>query len=405
MPRGGISNVSGRVDVGVDLMPAGHAPEERLALATLPGTVPAGVAGLRRETRIDLLNSAWSLVLQPDYEPAPPGGEDAPVQARLLPDVTTRRLNRATSRAGHRGDLQRLDRDHLETARQIGRGLLHPVLAPIGLTSLQPGDGEFHLRAPVRSPLGSRKSALQPQQSFPLGVAQGGHAQHLTRGQRRRHRYSSIHPDDPTRTRRGDRLGDHRERDMPTPRRIPGDPVRLRLGDGARPAKPHPPHLRNSHLADVARHPAHITGLDRDDPEALVASAAAPGGLAVGFTEEVRHRLVKVLERLLLNRHRPGTQPRERRPRLGELTTLLGETRRGPPCSASNERAAPPRDSTQNAHARNAPATPAPERVRAEAENATRQPTYRHSPSKTRRPPRSTAPRLLPAPKDRASTP
>src|SRR5690606_11569053 len=61
-----------------------------------------------------------------------------------------------------------------------------------------------------------------------------------------------------------------------------------------------------------------------------------------------------------------------------------GTARRTPAHSyvpASNARAAQPRDSTQTGHARNAPATPAPEQAKAGAGNGTLRSNYRPPPT------------------------
>src|SRR5688500_10483493 len=111
MPCRRITNVLGRVDISVRLVPAGNAGESRLVLSRLGCAVPAGVAGLRRETRVDLLCPARSLLLQPGHELAPSVGEDAPVQARFLTDVPPGRFDGAARRPGHVADLQVLDGD------------------------------------------------------------------------------------------------------------------------------------------------------------------------------------------------------------------------------------------------------------------------------------------------------
>jgi len=81
---------SGRVHVGVRPVPAGHAHEDRLALATLQCDVLAGVTGLRRVRSFDLLDPTGSLLLQPGDEQTPSGFEDAPIEARLRGDVPAR---------------------------------------------------------------------------------------------------------------------------------------------------------------------------------------------------------------------------------------------------------------------------------------------------------------------------
>jgi hypothetical protein len=83
-------DICGRVHVGVRPVPASHANESRLALATLRCDVLAGVTGLRRVPSFDLLDPAGRFLLQPGHEQTPTGFEDAPVQASLLGDVPAR---------------------------------------------------------------------------------------------------------------------------------------------------------------------------------------------------------------------------------------------------------------------------------------------------------------------------
>src|SRR5450759_505035 len=67
--------ISCRVHDTVRLMPASHAHEERLALASLRCDVLAGVTGLRRVRSFDLLDPTGSLLLQPGHEQTPSGFE------------------------------------------------------------------------------------------------------------------------------------------------------------------------------------------------------------------------------------------------------------------------------------------------------------------------------------------
>jgi hypothetical protein len=107
---------------------------------------------------------------------------------------------------------------------------------------------------------------------------------------------------------------------------VPGDPVGLCLvGDLAGPAEPHPAHLGNPQLADLARHAAYVPVISApaDDPETLVPACLAPCRPPMCSGEEIRHSLGKVPRRLLLHRLRSGGQPRERLPCFGQLTGLF----------------------------------------------------------------------------------
>src|SRR5690606_8753171 len=248
----------------------------------------------------------------------------------LLPDVTARRVEGAFRRADHVGDLQVLDDDHVEPAREDGGGLLHPVLAPIALTGPQPGDGQLDPRPPVRSSLSSGEFPLQPAQPCFLRLAQAWRGQQFPGGQRHRHGDTPVHPDYLARARRGDRVWRDGERHVPTARTVPGDPVRLRFRwTRAWQAEPHPYRLGPPDLADLPGYLAYAVIL-ADDTESLMPSRLAPGRPPVRPGEVVRHRLGEVPERLLLDVHRPGAQPVEHGAGLGELAALLGEPWRGP---------------------------------------------------------------------------
>jgi hypothetical protein len=328
-PGGRVRDVACRVDVGVVLVPAGNAPEESLALATLPGGVAAGVAGLRRVTRIDLDHASRCFVLQPGHQPPPPVGENPPVQPSLLRDVTARFSDGALRRASHRLDLQVLDTDHIEPARQIGAGLLPPVPTPVTLTGLQASDRNRELSPPVGPVSRFGASAGQPHQSHGFRLTQAGRGQQFPGAQRRTHPHSPVHTHDLTIPWAGDRFGDRGERDMPTASPIMGGPERLNShGYRTGPTEPHPPHLRDLHLTDMTGQTPHVTEFDRDDPEP--AAPPTPPRPPVGPSEKVRPRLGEVLERLLPHHNRPGGRPPELRARLGQLTALLSEPWRGP---------------------------------------------------------------------------
>src|SRR6266496_1987849 len=64
--------------------------------------------------------------------------------------------------------------------RDARSDLLRPVLAPVRLTGLQPGDGKPYSLAAVRSSLSTGALAFQPQQPLPLPCGQAGNTQQLT---------------------------------------------------------------------------------------------------------------------------------------------------------------------------------------------------------------------------------
>ena len=126
-------DISGRVHIGVRLVPASHAHEGRLVLATLRSDVLAGVTGLRRVRSFDFLDPAGCFLLQTSNEHAPSGFEDAPVEPRLLGDVPARVLDGPSCGSGHTFDVEVLDPDHVEALGKACGGLLNPVLTPVNL--------------------------------------------------------------------------------------------------------------------------------------------------------------------------------------------------------------------------------------------------------------------------------
>ena len=196
--------------------------------------------------------------------------------------------------------------------------------------ALQPGDRVLDPAAAVRSSLGAGEGALHTPQPDPLPRGQGGAVQQLAGGQGRGDRHPPVNAHGLAVSRCGNRLGDHRERDMPSACPIPGHPVGLcarRHGTG--PAESHPSGLGHPDLADVTGHAAYVPVLPAPphDPESLLPSGLAPRRPPgrVLRVEERRYRPGEVAQRLLLDRLGAGGQPRVLGPRLGELPALLQE--------------------------------------------------------------------------------
>jgi hypothetical protein len=80
-------DVPGGVHVSVAAVSASPAPEDSLALASLPVDSLALRARLARVPRINLLNPASGLVLQPGSERGPGAVQDGPVQSSEVADV------------------------------------------------------------------------------------------------------------------------------------------------------------------------------------------------------------------------------------------------------------------------------------------------------------------------------
>src|SRR4029450_6123073 len=134
------------VQIGVGRVPAGPAPADGLAPPPPPVPGPALRATPARERGVHLLQSSCCLVLQPGGEHAPPGGEDRPVQPRLLPDVAAWPLDRALGGAGHVPYIQVLDADKVIAPRDLGGPLLHPVPAGIGVARMRRSQPRLELR-------------------------------------------------------------------------------------------------------------------------------------------------------------------------------------------------------------------------------------------------------------------
>ena len=333
-------DVPGRVHVCVAGVTAGSALEDGLALARLPVHPPARRAPLARERGTDLLHPAGRLLLQAPGQQSPPGPQDAPVQPGLRADLPAGAVRGAFRGPGHRPDPQVFHLDRVEPARDIGAGLLGPVLAPVPLPGAQPGDGMPDPGAAIRSPSRPGQLPLQPPQPGTLPRGQAGDTQQLSVRQRGGDRHAPVDAHGLAVARSGHRFGDGGEGHVPAAGPVHGHPVGLharRHRPG--PAEPHPPHLRHPHLADMAGHPAHLPlrAAAPGDLEPLVPSGLAPGRPPgrVGGVEERGHRPGEVPQRLLLDGLGAGGQPRMRCPRGGELPALLQVPRRarssGPP--------------------------------------------------------------------------
>jgi hypothetical protein len=166
-PSGG--DVACGVHVGIArARTASDALENRLALAVFRRDMPTVRASLRCERCRDHFEPPRGLVFQPGDQHSPPLAADRAVKAPFLRDVSARALAGTARRAGHGTDVQILDTDSVEPARQVGGGLFHPVAAAICLTGAQPRDGQLGARPPLRSPARPGQTLLQPSQ--PLGL-------------------------------------------------------------------------------------------------------------------------------------------------------------------------------------------------------------------------------------------
>ncbi len=327
-------DVDCRVHVGIRLMPAGYAPEHRLALTVVRCAMPTDAAALRRVRRVHLLDSSRGLVLQPGYQVTPAVGQDAPIQSGFgTPTVWhvptwSVGIGFGLGAPGHLSDPQVFHPDHVESPRQVGAGLLHPVLTTVTSPRGQLRDRGLHPLTPLRTATASGQAALQLLPPGLLTVRQTGARQEFTGGQRRRHGDAAIHADDLTRIGCGDRRRDHSECQMPAPHPITGHPVRLRSGNRAGQPQPNPADLRHVDRGPLPVQLPYTRRLIADNTESLVHPGSTPRRAPVGPCVEAFDRAVEVPQRLLLHGLRSCPQPPECSPRLGQLPRLLDVPRR-----------------------------------------------------------------------------
>jgi hypothetical protein len=308
---------------------AGHALENRLALAVFQCYMPAGRASLRRVRSRNEFQPPRSLLLQPANQLSPALAANLTVETPFLRDVDPWACTSTARRAGHTTHIQILDSDGVEPARQIGRCLLDPVTAAICFAGAQPRNTLLRSCPPVRSASRPGQTPLQSVQSPRFTSTKARNTQQLPGGQRRRHRHATINTNHGAVVGSRDRFRDGSKNDVPTPRLIESDAVRLHdVGDVASPPEPNPSHFRDPHLPITAADPLEVVRFDSDLPKPFMPSGLAPRRAAVGAVEKVVHRLCEVPQRLLLHGLRPGRQPIVMGTNGSQLSTLLVVTGR-----------------------------------------------------------------------------
>jgi len=307
---------------------AGDTLEDRLALAVFRRDMPTLRTSLRRIRCWNNFKAPRGLVFQTGHRQSPPVAADLAIEAAFLRDVGTRTVTSPARRAGHRAHIQVLDADRVETARHIGGGLLHPVTTAVGFVGAQPRNGQFRSCPPVRSALRPGESPLQSPESFRFTSTKARNTQHLPVGQSNRYRHAAVdtHYAAITGSRNGFR--DHSKGDVPPPRSIHRDPVRLhRVGNIAGPPEPHPTDLRYPYLPVAAAQPLEVARFESDLTEPFVLAGLAPRRATVGTFDKVAHRLGEVAQGLLLHGLRSGCQPvifGAGRSQLGTLFVVAG---------------------------------------------------------------------------------
>jgi hypothetical protein len=327
-PSGG--DIACGVHVGIArARAAGDALENRLALAVFQCDMPTCRASLRRVRSGNRFEPPRSFVLQPGNQQSPALAVDLTVEAPFLRDVGTRAFTSTARRAGHSTHIQILDTDGVEAARHIGGGLFHPITAAICFACAHPGNGPLGSCSPVRSASRPGQTLLQPPQSLRFTSTKARNTQQLPAGQRHRHRDVAVKTDHAAVIGSRDGFGDGGKSDVPTPRPIQSDAVRLhRIGDVAGPPEPHPADFRDPYLPIAAAQPLEVARFESDLPKTFMPAGLTPRRATVRPVERVAHRLREVPQRLLLHRLRPGLQPLAFGAGRSQLGTLLVVTGR-----------------------------------------------------------------------------
>ena len=318
-------DISSRVHVSIAGEIAGSAPEDGLALARLRIHLPTRRAALTRVMRLNFLYSAWSFLLEAAYQQTPSRPEDFTVEPGLLSYIPAGIVRCASRRPSHVFDHEGFDPDQVVPTGDVCADLFSPILAPVRFASAQLGDGTLHPLTVSRALLGAGELALQATQALALFCGKACYLQQLARRQRGGYRYTAVDSDNFVIAGRWDGNRNGRESNMPASGSIQGHPVRLRPRHHARPAEPHPSHLRNPNYSGFPAEPTYMLGLKCDNSESFVPPGLAPGRSAcrVSRVDECGHRMVEVPQGLLLNHLRTCSQPWIFRPCLGELSALL----------------------------------------------------------------------------------
>jgi hypothetical protein len=311
---------------------AGDTLENRLALTVFRRDMPAVGASLRRVRRSDGFEPTQGLVLQPGNQQPPTLAADLTVKPPFLRDVGARAFPGSARRARHRPHLQFLDADGGKAARHIGAGLFHPVTAAICLAGAQLRNSQLRSCPPVRSAARPGQTPLQSAQPLGFTGPKARNAQQLPARQRSRYRHPAIDTNDAAIIWSRDRFRDGSKSDVPPPRPIPRDSVRLHcVGDVAGPPEPHPTDLRYPYLPIAATQPLDVVEFESDLSEPFMRAGFTPRRASVGAVEKIAHGLREVPQRLLLDGLRPGCQPVVFGAGRSQLGTLLVVTGRSAP--------------------------------------------------------------------------
>ena len=271
-------DVPGRVHVRVAGEAAGRAHEPRLALTRVRIHVPARRAPLAREMRLDSLHRPGALsssrrtsTPQPDrrisrFSPAlartfRPGVAAVPLAVRVM-----FRIWRSSTRIRSNSRASRVLAFSAQSLRRsVSRARSRAMACFTCARRFEPA-------------LGTGEPAFQAPQPLALRSGQARNREQVTRRQGGRHGHAAVEADYLPVTRRGDRLGDDGEGDMPAPGSVHGHPVGLAPGGTARDQRnrTHPAFgTQTSPVFRLRRRTSHCRRAPHD-AEPLVASGLAP---------------------------------------------------------------------------------------------------------------------------------
>jgi len=316
------------IGIGMAVEPADYATEARLALTRRRRDMPALAALLAGVPRVNSANSPVRFVFKAREEQAPALRQDAAVEAGLLRDIPTGRLEGAVRRARHGTDVEILDLQDIVAAGEARGRLLHPVLAAGRLVGSEPGDGTLDPSPTVRAPLGAGEAALEPEEALRFLGPQDRRVEALAFTRHHADGDSTVKANDLARPWAGEGCRDVGEGNVPAACGIARHAVRFYAWNRPRLSKAHPADLRHEERRMTTVQSPHMTGLKRDDAEALVTIPLAPRRAPVSAPEEVPFGLVEVSECLLLDDDAALGEPWFSRTQLRELPAQFGVTGR-----------------------------------------------------------------------------
>lgn len=333
-PSGG--DIDGCIDVCVSGVSASTAPEDRLALAILRCTVPADGARLAGVGGGDLFYSAGCFVLEALNELAPAGGQYAAVESCLLTHVPARFVAGAARGCRHGANVEVLNADQVVLACEMGRQLLDPVLATVGVEGADSGDlctsAAKSIRGRPATDVLAGGSFLQPPEPFAFTQGQARNLVEVTVGGCYCNLHATVDPDHFAVPRGQNGRRDGGKSDVPATGTISRDSIGRRIRERLRQAKPHPADFWNEYARPLSAQDLGPAGLGTDDPETVMGARLSPGWAPVSAGKEVPPGLVEIPQRLLL--HRLGSRGE---PRLGVAgLRQLGALRRIPRCRGSS---------------------------------------------------------------------